>query len=155
MNYCILEKVKNRKCTIAGDFNYNLLNISHHNKTEDYFNILLANSFKPLITKPTRITESSQTLIDHIWTNDIRTERENKSYIYITDMSDHLPCIAVLPTEQKQHTYITQFTRNYSDENKEKFREQIKNNVNILKFHCTNSHTNLQTKTKEVNSCIL
>ena len=43
----------------------------------------------PFITKPTRITEYSARLIDNIFTNNIKGV--NKSGIFISDVSDHLP----------------------------------------------------------------
>ena len=47
----------------------------------------MASGFYPLINKPTRITDSSATLIDNIFTNVHNTE--TKSGIWITDISDH------------------------------------------------------------------
>ena len=58
--------------------------------------MLTTASFKPLITKPTRITETNMTLIDHIWTNDLKTTTMNKGHIIITDITDHLPCLIVV-----------------------------------------------------------
>ena len=43
----------------------------------------------PLINKPSRITEFSQTLIDNIFTNNIETV--NNSGLLINDITDHLP----------------------------------------------------------------
>ena len=146
----ILCKVKNNICIIAGDFNYNLLNISIHNKTEEYYNTLTAHSFKPLITKPTRIADNSKTLIDHIWSNNLSEESSSKSYIYITDISDHLPCISVFNTIHDNYNGYKHIRfREYSEENKEMFRQRICNGEEILTFHCTNSNTTLQQKYKD------
>ena len=41
-----------------------------------------------MITKPTRISETSSTLIDHIYSNNIK--KAHSSGIVITDVSDHL-----------------------------------------------------------------
>ena len=62
----IIEKIKSKLCYVLGDFNYNLINFDKHTTTNEYYNILTTASFKPLITKPTRITERIETLIDHI-----------------------------------------------------------------------------------------
>ena len=75
----IIEKLKTKTCYILGDMNYNLINIDKHAETKLYYDLLTAASFKPLITKPTRITETNATLIDHIWTNDLRNTLLNKS----------------------------------------------------------------------------
>ena len=90
--------------------NYNLLNIDKHTLTNEYYNLLTAASFKPLITKPTRITETSETLIDHIWTNNLSNTSANKSHIILTDISDHLPCITIIKSpdsEIKGYRYVT------------------------------------------------
>ena len=42
-----------------------------------------------LITHPTRITTSSSTLLDHVYTNNVVGEHE--SFILVEDVSDHLP----------------------------------------------------------------
>ena len=54
---------------LSGDTNINLINFDSHPETNLYLNNLLANSFIPIITVPSRITERSATLIDHIFTN--------------------------------------------------------------------------------------
>ena len=51
------------------DFNINLLNM--HQATNDFVNLLTSNIFFPLISKPTRITSSTATLIDNIFTNNL------------------------------------------------------------------------------------
>jgi hypothetical protein len=74
-----------------GDFNINLLNSNSHKPTNDFVDILLLNSFYPTISKPTRITYHSSTLIDNIITNNL--DHDMISGIIYTDLSDHLPMI--------------------------------------------------------------
>ena len=62
---------------------------SLHQNTQKFVDILFGGGFYPLITKPSRITESSATLIDNIFTNDIK--RLNRAGLLISDVSDHLP----------------------------------------------------------------
>ena len=57
-----------------GDFNINLLNYDHHMETHDYVDTMFSNSLIPQITKPTRITPTTATLIDNIYSNDILSE---------------------------------------------------------------------------------
>ena len=91
----IVNDVGNKDSILCGDVNYNLLNVQHHRDTEEYYNNLQANSYIPLITKPTRITETSATLIDHIFINNLDSnDRSNtKCGIIISDLSDHLPVL--------------------------------------------------------------
>ena len=53
-----------------GDFNINLLNCDHHMETHDYVDTMFSNSLIPQITKPTRITPTTATLIYNIYSND-------------------------------------------------------------------------------------
>ena len=66
----VIESIKcsNIPCYLLGDFNINLLNQSSHQATSDFLDILYSGGFTPLISRPTRITENSATLIDHIYT---------------------------------------------------------------------------------------
>ena len=73
---------------IQGDFNFNLRNM-HDNNTADYVNIMIENLFIPTNCEcDTRTTNTSSTLIDHIWTNKI--DRISSAFV-IEDMyiSDH------------------------------------------------------------------
>ena len=54
---------------ICDDMNINFLKCNEHEGTEKYLDMLFDNSLIPIITKPTRITDHSSTLIDHIYTN--------------------------------------------------------------------------------------
>ena len=145
-----IRHVKKNNCIITGDFNLNLLNLSIHEPTDKYYNMMLSNSFKPIITKPTRITEKSQTIIDHIWTNDLRTDISSKGYIYITDMSDHMPCPATFSgNSYKQKGYIYRQFRQINDKNRAEFRKAITNAAPVLLFHCNNPFTSLEQKYKD------
>ena len=52
---------------VCGDFNVNLL---HHN----ILDVVATLGLRPLITKPTRVTRTTATLIENIFTNDIDTQ---------------------------------------------------------------------------------
>ena len=56
----------------------------------------------PTITRPTRITHNSVTLIDNFFIGQ-KLQDNYKSSILINDISDHLPCNMILPdaTEHK------------------------------------------------------
>ena len=62
-------ETENKVCYLMGDYNIDLLNIESHGPTSDYNDTMYSNGFIPLITRPTRITNSSATLIDNIFTN--------------------------------------------------------------------------------------
>ena len=143
-----VEKLKTKTCYILGDMNYNLINIDRHAHTKSYYDLLTAASFKTLITKPTRITETNTTLIDHIWTNDLRNTSVNKSHIILTDITDHLPCITVVKNpEFDLKGYKTIKKRIINDKNRSKFIKCISDRKNILRFQANNkSEPSLEAK---------
>ena len=114
--------VSKNKAYIVGDLNYDLLQDSH-TVTDDFVDIMYDHSFYPIINKPTRITQSSSTCIDHIWTN-IHDKNIGLSSATITHkIADHLPAI--------QSTKITNietalpYTRNFSKRNCTLFNEAL------------------------------
>ena len=50
-----------------GDFNIDLLNYTTDNKVSEFLDKMCSSSLLPLITHPTRISKTSQTLIDNIF----------------------------------------------------------------------------------------
>ena len=90
-----LQKIslENKICQLMGDLNLELLKQDRHHDISALIDIIYNNSFVPVITKPTRITEHSKTLIDHIYTNtDLTTPTyKHKQGILRTDISDHYP----------------------------------------------------------------
>ncbi len=135
----VVDEGRNRICYILGDANYNLLNLDRHVPTDHYFNLLTAASFKPLITKPTRVTDSNQSLIDHIWTNDLRNDNKVRSHIIITDITDHFPCITTICNPQiNMKGYRTILKRDFKDSAKDEFREKISQAQHALTFYTVN-----------------
>ena len=62
-------KKEKKDIIIAGDLNIDLLKYSSHHLTTEFLDQLFVNNIIPKTTLPTRITEKSSTLIDHIYTN--------------------------------------------------------------------------------------
>ena len=87
----LLNTLSGNKKTVyvCGDFNLDLLNAESHSKTQTFVDIMFSTGFYPLITKPSRISEYSATLIDNILTNDL--SKVKRCGLLISDMSDHLP----------------------------------------------------------------
>ena len=71
-----------------GDFNIDLLKFQSHEKTKYFIESMLTTGYLPVITKPTRVTDHSATLIDHIYSNS--KSLNYKSGIVITDVADHV-----------------------------------------------------------------
>lgn len=74
-------------CIIMGDINVDFLKSSVHNPTCELIDNVHATGFLPVITKPTRVTDQSATLIDQIFTSNVL--RNFTSGVIVTDVSDH------------------------------------------------------------------
>lgn len=147
MNIINAEK---KKSTIMGDFNIDLLKYNSHDKTNDYVDNLFTQGFLPLITKPTRVTSISATLIDHIYTNDIC--KTSTSGIILTDIADHFGifyCVLGKPTHSAN---ISTKKRSFSDINVKSFKNHLTeiNFTQILHITCPNeAYNNFITMYKE------
>ena len=62
-----------------GNFNINLLNIYARDEIRRYTNMLLCCDCRCLIDVPTKVTETSKTLIDHVITNDKQKNSSRRS----------------------------------------------------------------------------
>ena len=78
---------KSKKSYLCGDFNINLLQIQTNQHFNQFYDSLTSTGFIPKITLPTRISETSATLIDNIFTNNI--DRAHVSGILSRKFSDH------------------------------------------------------------------
>ena len=58
-----------KETLIMGDMNIDLLKCTTHVKSQEYIDNSFSQGFIPLITKPTRVTDYTATLIDHLLYN--------------------------------------------------------------------------------------
>ena len=93
----LLESIhrEHKCCYIMGDFNLDLLKIESHIPTADYMDLMFSFSYIPMINRPTRVTQSSATLIDNIFVNDYSQDNVYNSGILITDITDHFPVYSI------------------------------------------------------------
>ena len=56
---------ENKLFFLMGDFNISILNSQSHQPSNEFISLMISNSLYPLISKPTRITSSTATLIEH------------------------------------------------------------------------------------------
>ena len=78
---------------LCGDFNVDLLQCENHAVTSNFIDQIYSYGLHPLITRPTRITKQSATLIDNIFTTEL--EKYTVSGLIINDLSDHLPVFQI------------------------------------------------------------
>ena len=113
----------NKDTYIFGDFNIDILKICAHEKTSTFVDNCFANGFLQIITKPTRVTNSSATLIDHLYTNCIRNNFD--SGIITSKISDHFPIFHFLNNSEKKKNPNFIFTRNFSETNITNFNDLL------------------------------
>ena len=63
-----------------------------HQLTQDFIEMNIDSGLVPVISRPTRITRSSATLIDNIFVSQ-QMINDYQCGLLIDDMSDHLPCL--------------------------------------------------------------
>ena len=93
----------NKNFYIFGDFNIDLLKYNSNSATKFYVDSLTSNNCRSVIDKPTRITETSATLLDHIYTNDV--SNNISSGIAVTDVSDHFPTFICVKTDKINQSF--------------------------------------------------
>ena len=78
----------NKRVFIMGDLNYDLLK-TENNDVNNCNDTFFEHGMYPLINVPTRITESTASILDQIWTNVV--DIPAKSAVVANPVSDHLP----------------------------------------------------------------
>jgi exonuclease III len=113
----IITKIRreSKKIIVGTDQNLDYLKINVHGNTKKLFELNMLNQLIPTITKPTRITHSTATLIDNIYV-DAESFTSAHSYVITTDISDHFMCL-VQVQQCSFKTNETTFTFRKIDEN--------------------------------------
>jgi len=94
---------ENKETIVLGDFNFDLLKSCINSKP--WLQLMESLNFTQLVTSPTRITDRTSTLIDHVFTNKPQniTEINIPSYA----LSDHFP---VAITRKCSHNMVKAFS---------------------------------------------
>ena len=109
-----------------GDFNIDLIKVDNQYQTKYFVHSLYTDVFYPTISKPTRVTEHSATLLDNIIT-DITGYCMKYGVLY-NDISEHFPVFNLLQIDSnvtKKYEYI--FKRMNTANNIEKLNIELKN----------------------------
>ena len=116
----------NKKCFLLGDYNIDLLKYDTDTFVQTFSDVIMTAGFLPLITKPTRITGTSATLIDNVFTNSRCTLSTG---IILSDLSDHFPILIYfkLDTNATVHADTVSFQRDFSENNMDLFKEKLGN----------------------------
>ena len=137
---CSLKKQNAKSIILGMDHNMDLLHCDKHQKTEDFVQINLDHLMFPTITRPTRITKNTATLIDNI----IITQNCCSSYesnVLIDDISDHLPSVCILKNAKVSRKKLITI----------KSRDTRKRNMDALKKSLDCTDWSELSKLKNVN----
>ena len=135
----ILDRIKkeDKLCYLLGDYNINMFNIDTHEPTSSFTDLLFSHCFIPLINRPTRITESTATLIDNIFTNNLDDCFHSKQGLIISNITDHYPVFTILKKNIKHDTPTVILKRCFTAKNKERFN-QLLNDVDWSNIYAKN-----------------
>ena len=124
---------------LLGDFNIDALKYTSSEFVSTYIDSLFSSGFLQTITKPTRCTNRSATLIDHAITNISQDSFTN--IILTTKISDHFPIIIFSDKPSIKPLKTSHTFRNFSAENVHQFNQNLSNLDwdSILSNDCANS----------------
>lgn len=108
---------------LAGDFNLDLIKSDSHAPTSEFLNILTSHSFLPTISLPTRITSTTATLIDNIFTNSIKLDFDTG--VVYSSISDHLTLVLHANFALTRQNCSPIFKRFYSPQLIQTFNESL------------------------------
>ena len=114
------------KVVIHGDFNINLLLEERNNLCSKYISLMYSCGLLPTIVRPTRISNTSYTLIDNIWING---NVESKFGIIMSNISDHYAIFNIFcrRVSSCSDSYVEISRRKLNAENREQLKSAIIN----------------------------
>ncbi len=133
---------ENKTGVLMGDYNIDLLRCNEHNKINDHIDNIFSRGFMPLICKPTRVTRTSATLIDNIYTNAI--DQTSSSGIIITDVADHFGTFSLVSEKLSAASNIPKYKRIFSEANIHSFKQFLQQTdfTEVTNIHCADESYN-------------
>ena len=114
---------------LVGDFNIDISTKQKTKSTDTYINYLVSCGSLPIITLPTRVTEKSSAIIDHILTHD--TSHTLSLGVIRCDISDHYPIFCYVTGHYIKSKPQTSFLfRNKSQLNADFYCQELNFTVN-------------------------
>ena len=146
----IMDKNKCKDFVIGMDHNLDLLKHHLHTNTQVFLESMLDKFIMPCITRPTRITKETATLIDNIcMSRELHTKQ--KSCILLSDLSDHLPCISIISNCKDLPKDMFKTKRNFTEK---KLRE-IKIELDLINWKVEFSKQDVNENTKMFHDIVM
>ncbi len=108
---------------ILGDINLDVLNYESCKHVSDYVNQLFAYGLLQVVTKPTRSTMNSATLIDHVIANVSHSTFETA--IITSKISDHFPVVFFLQPKKPCNKPKTIISKDFSQKKKKIWKNSM------------------------------
>lgn len=126
LDYCLSSVNPNHNIVLCGDFNIDL--IADNGNVGDLCDLMRSHSLFSCINLPTRITDHSFTLIDHLWTNILSTR---DSGVLVCNVTDHYSVFSTVPIIFNEKTFIKQF-RDHSQERLDLLCSEVRHFASIF-----------------------
>ena len=114
---------ENKEVYISGDFNIDLLKYEDNLKYQEFYNMMTSNGFLPQITLPTRITDTTMSIIDNIYSNIFSDEHFSGNAII--KIADHLLQFVSVSTVKIQSKKTIIYKRDFKQFDEHKFIDDI------------------------------
>ena len=110
-----------------GDFNINLLSVQSNGLCSDYLSLINSYNLLNTILRPTRVSNTSFTLIDNIWFGSCADL--SKSGIIMSNITDHYAISCVFDERQasSSDSYVEISKRMLTANNREQLKNAIAN----------------------------
>ena len=117
---------KTHKQLILGmDHNFDLLKCDHHRLTKSFLDTMMDLNTLPAITRPTRITSNTATLIDNVFISK-QLQKSFDSGLIVENISDHLPIIILMrQTRLTDKSPIEFDSRNLTEEKISRIKTEL------------------------------
>jgi len=89
-----LDRHSRKHIVFTGDFNVDLVKYEHDTAGQNIVAVFEKYGFVQLVSRPTRVTDHSATLIDHVYTNEILSTAS--CHVLTVNISDHLATLTTL-----------------------------------------------------------
>ena len=122
-----LLKTRSNFIYLCGDYNIDILKMSSNHVYNTFYENVISCSFAPKITLPTRICDTTSTLIDNVYTNVL--DKKHTSGILIRPISDHQMYFCIMNENFGKSAKNKKFIELevFNDESIERFQNEITN----------------------------
>ena len=147
----LLKLAKEKKeVYLTGDFNIDLLKIETNHSYQEFYNLLCSFGYLPKIIQPTRVTENESSLIDNIFTNNLKNITISGN-ILIT-FSEHFSQFLSVKRGYVDTKSIKIFQHDYSNFESQQFRDDV--SIQNFNNNCNNVNDQFWDFYHKLNGCV-